>query len=99
MTEEYKRQVNDLFYNVTHRGSDISKADLNELLAMQTGLEQIIKEKKKSAFEADVKVLRKTIEDFKSKYPSADWYVEVEQEGCLEEHDLFDLMDFSKIEP
>lgn len=83
MTGEYKRQVNDLFYNVTHRESDISKADLNELLAMQTGLEQIIKEKKKTAFEADVKALRKTIEDFKSKYPSADWYVEVEQEGAL----------------
>lgn len=99
MTGEYKRQVNDLFYNVTHRESDISKADLNELLAMQTGLEQIIKEKKKTAFEADVKALRKTIEDFKSKYPSADWYVEVEQEGGFEEHDLFDLMDFSKIEP
>lgn len=99
MTEDRKRQINDLFYNVTHRGSDISKADLNELLAMQTGLDQIIKEKKKSQFEADVKALRKTIEDFKSKYPSADWYVEVEQEGCLEEHDLFDLMDFSRIEP
>lgn len=99
MTEEYKRQVNDLFYNVTHRVSDISKADLNELLAMQTGLEQIIKEKKQHEFETDVKALRKTIEDFKSKYPSADWYVEVEQEGCFEEHDLFDLMDFSKIEP
>lgn len=61
---------------------------------MQKGLEAFIKE-----FEADVKALRKTIEDFKSKYPSADWYVEVEQEGCLEEHDLFDLMDFSRIEP
>lgn len=99
MTEEYKRQVNDLFYNVTHRGSDISNASLNELLAMQSGLEQIIKEKKKLAFETDVKALRKTIEDFKSKYPSADWIVEVEQEGCFEEHDLFDLMDFSRIEP
>ena len=99
MTEDRKREINDLFYNVTHRGSDISKADLNELLAMQTGLDQIIKEKKKSQFEADVKALRKTIEDFKSKYPGADWYVEVEQEGCLEEHDLFDLMGFSRIEP
>ena len=64
---------NELFYNVTHRGSK---------LAMQKGLEE------------DVKALRKTIEDFKSKYPGADWYVEVEQE----EHDLFDLMDFSRIE-
>lgn len=99
MTEEYKRQTNELFYNVTHRGSKVSEASLTELLAMQSGLEQIIKEKKKLEFETDVKTLRKTIEDFKSKYPSADWYVEVEQEGCFEEHDLFDLMDFSRIEP
>lgn len=99
MTEEYKRQTNELFYNVTHRGSKVSEASLTELLAMQSGLDQIIKEKKKSQFEADVKALRKTIEDFKSKYPGADWYVEVEQEGCYEEHDLFDLMDFSRIEP
>lgn len=99
MTEEYKRQTNELFYNVTHRGSKVSEASLTELLAMQKGLEAFIKEKKQKEFEADVKALRKTIEDFKSKYPNADWYVEVEQEGCLEEHDLFDLMDFSRIEP
>lgn len=99
MTEEFKRQTNELFYNVTHRGSKVSEASLTELLAMQKGLEAFIKEKKQKEFEADVKALRKTIEDFKSKYPSADWYVEVEQEGCLEEHDLFDLMDFSRIEP
>ena len=99
MTEEYKRQVNDLFYNVTHRGSKVSEASLTELLAMQKGLEAFIKEKKQKEFETDVKALRKTIEDFKSKYPSADWIVEVEQEGCFEEHDLFDLMDFSRIEP
>ena len=99
MTEEYKRQTNELFYNVTHRGSKVSEASLTELLAMQKGLEAFIKEKKQKEFEADVKALRKTIEDFKSKYPSADWIVEVEQEGCLEEHDLFDLMDFSRIEP
>lgn len=99
MTEEYKRQTNELFYNVTHRGSKVSEASLTELLAMQKGLEAFIKEKKQKEFEADVKALRKTIEDFKSKYPSADWYVEVEQEECLEEHDLFDLMDFSRIEP
>ncbi len=68
---------------------------MTELLAMQKGLEAFIKEKKQKEFEADVKALRKTIEDFKSKYPGADWYVE----GCLEEHDLFDLMDFSRIEP
>lgn len=99
MTEEYKRQTNELFYNVTHRGSKVSEASLTELLAMQKGLEAFIKEKKQKEFEADVKALRKTIEDFKSKYPGADWYVEVEQEGCLEEHDLFDLMDYSKIVP
>lgn len=99
MTEEYKRQTNELFYNVTHRGSKVSEASLTELLAMQKGLEAFIKEKKQKEFETDVKALRKTIEDFKSKYPSADWIVEVEQEGCLEEHDLFDLMDFSRIEP
>lgn len=68
---------------------------MTELLAMQKGLEAFIKEKKQKEFETDVKALRKTIEDFKSKYPGADWYVEVEQE----EHDLFDLMDFSRIEP
>ena len=95
MTEEYKRQTNELFY----RESKVSEASLTELLAMQKELEAFIKEKKQKEFEADVKALRKTIEDFKSKYPSADWYVEVEQEGCLEEHDLFDLMDFSRIEP
>lgn len=95
MTEEYKRQTNELFYNVTHRGSKVSEASLTELLAMQKGLEAFIKEKKQKEFEADVKALRKTIKDFKSKYPSADWYVE----GCLEEHDLFDMMDFSRIEP
>lgn len=99
MTEEYKRQTNELFYNVTHRGSKVSEASLTELLAMQKGLEAFIKEKKQKEFEADVKALRKTIEDFKSKYPSADWIVEVEQEGCFEEHDLFDLMDYSRIEP
>lgn len=99
MTDEYKRQTNELFYNVTHRGSKVSEASLTELLAMQKGLEAFIKEKKQKEFEEDVKTLRKTIEDFKSKYPGADWYVEVEQEGCLEEHDLFDLMDFSRIEP
>lgn len=99
MTEEYKRQTNELFYNVTHRGSKVSEASLTELLAMQKGLEAFIKEKKQKEFETDVKALRKTIEDFKSKYSSADWIVEVEQEGCFEEHDLFDLMDFSRIEP
>lgn len=98
MTEEYKRQTNELFYNVTHRGRKVSEASLTELLAMKKGLEAFIKEKKQKEFEADVKALRKTIEDFKSKYPGADWYVEVEQEGCLEEHDLFDMMDFSRIE-
>lgn len=67
---------------------------MTELLAMQKGLEAFIKEKKQKEFEEDVKALRKTIEDFKSKYPGADWYVEVEQE-----HDLFDLMDFSRIVP
>lgn len=72
---------------------------MTELLAMQKGLEAFIKEKKQKEFETDVKALRKTIEDFKSKYPGADWIVEVEQEGCLEEHDLFNLMDFSRIEP
>ena len=72
---------------------------MTELLAMQKGLEAFIKEKKQKEFEADVKALRKTIEDFKSKYPGTDWYVEVEQEGRFEEHDLFDLMDFSRIEP
>ena len=99
MTEEYKRQTNELFYNVTHRGSKVSEASLTELLAMQKGLEAFIKEKKQKEFETDVKALRKTIEDFKSKYPGADWYVEVDQEGCLEERDLFDLMDFSRIKP
>ena len=73
MTEEYKRQTNELFYNVTHRGSKVSEASLTELLAMQKGLEAFIKEKKQKEFEADVKALRKTIEDFKSKYPSANW--------------------------
>lgn len=61
---------------------------MTELLAMQKGLEAFIKEKKQKEFEKD-------LEDFKSKYPGADWYVE----GCFEEHDLFDLMDFSRIVP
>lgn len=99
MTEEYKRQTNELFYNVTHRGSKVSEASLTELLAMQKGLEAFIKEKKQKEFEEDVKELREAFERFKAKYPSADWYVEVEQEGCFEEHDLFDLMDFTEIEP
>lgn len=99
MTEEYKRQTNELFYNVTHRGSKVSEASLTELLAMQKGLEAFIKEKKQKEFEEDVKELREAFERFKAKYPSADWYVQVEQEGCFEEHDLFDLMDFSEIEP
>mgnify|MGYP001774977656 CR=1 FL=1 len=99
MTEEYKRQTNELFYNVTHRGSKVSEASLTELLAMQKGLEAFIKEKKQKEFEADVKELQEAFERFKAKYPSADWYVQVEQEGCFEEHDLFDLMDFTEIEP
>lgn len=99
MTEEYKRQTNELFYNVTHRGSKVSEASLTELLAMQKGLEAFIKEKKQKEFEADVKELQEAFERFKTKYPSADWYVQVEQEGCFEEHDLFDLMDFTEIEP
>lgn len=99
MTEEYKRQTNELFYNVTHRGSKVSEASLTELLAMQKGLEAFIKEKKQKEFEEDVKELREAFERFKAKYPSADWYVQVEQEGCFEEHDLFDLMDFTEIEP
>lgn len=99
MTEEYKRQTNELFYNVTHRGSKVSEASLTELLAMQKGLEAFIKEKKQKEFEEDVKELKEAFERFKAKYPSADWYVQVEQEGCFEEHDLFDLMDFTEIEP
>lgn len=99
MTEEYKRQTNELFYNVTHRGSKVSEASLTELLAMQKGLEAFIKEKKQKEFEEDVKELREAFERFKAKYPSADWYVQVEQGGCVEEHDLFDLMDFIEIEP
>lgn len=58
MTEEYKRQTNELFYNVTHRGSKVSEASLTELLAMQKGLEAFIKEKKQKEFEEDVKELR-----------------------------------------
>ena len=50
MTEEYKRQTNELFYNVTHRGSKVSEASLTELLAMQKGLEAFIKEKKQKEF-------------------------------------------------
>ena len=42
MTEEYKRQTNELFYNVTHRGSKVSEASLTELLAMQKGLEAFL---------------------------------------------------------
>lgn len=99
MTEEYKRQTNELFYNITHRGSKVSEASLTELLAMQKGLEAFIKEKKQKEFEEDVKELKEAFERFKAKYPSADWYVQVEQEGCFEEHDLFDLMDFTEIEP
>lgn len=99
MTEEYKRQTNELFYNVTHRGSKVSEASLTELLAMHKGLEAFIKEKKQKEFEEDVKELQEAFERFKAKYPSADWYVQVEQEGCFEEHDLFDLMDFTEIEP
>lgn len=63
---------------------------MTELLAMQKGLEAFIKE-----FEADVKALREAFEQFQAKYPDANWYVQVEQE----EHDLFDLMDFTEIEP
>ena len=99
MTEEYKRQTNELFYNVTHRGSKVSEASLTELLAMQKGLEAFIKEKKQKEFEEDVKALREAFEQFQAKYPSASWYVQVEQEGCFEEHDLFDLIDFTEIEP
>lgn len=99
MTEEYKRQTNELFYNVTHRGSKVSEASLTELLAMQKGLEAFIKEKKQKEFEADVNALREAFEQFKAKYPGANWYVQVEQGGCFEEHDLFDLMDFIEIEP
>ena len=99
MTEEYKRQTNELFYNVTHRGSKVSEASLTELLAMQKGLEAFIKEKKQKEFEEDVKALREAFEQFQAKYPGANWYVQVEQEGRFEEHDLFDLMDFIEIEP
>ena len=99
MTDEYKRQTNELFYNVTHRESKESEASLTELLAMQKGLEAFIKEKKRKEFEADVKALREAFEQFQAKYPGATWYVNVEQEGCFEEHDLFDLMDFTEIEP
>ena len=100
MTEEYRIQTDDLFYNVTHRGTKVSDASLTELLAMRSGLDAIIKEKKQKIFEKRVKELEATIEAFKKDFPSATWYVTVENnEGCMEDHDLFDLMDFTDIEP
>ena len=66
---------------------------------MQKGLEAFIKEKKQKEFEADVKELQEAFERFKAKYPSADWYVQVEQEGVLWRTWPVWLMDFTEIEP
>lgn len=100
MTEECKRQTNELFYNVMHNHTDLMKADLTELLAMQSGLDHIIEEKKQEEFQARVKQIKTMMEKFKKDYPSASWYVVVEtSEGLNDEIDLFDHMDYHCIEP
>ncbi len=99
MTEEYKRQTNELFYNVMHNHTDLMKADLNELLAMQSGLEHIIEEKKQEEFQTRVKQIKAMMEQFKKDFPCASWYVSIDTDDGLWETDLFDHMDYSCIEP
>lgn len=99
MTEEYKRQTNELFYNVTHRGSKVSEASLTELLAMQKGLEAFIEEKKEQEFRVRVNQLKAMMEQFKKDFPCASWYVSIDTDDGLWETDLFDHMDYSCIEP
>lgn len=92
MTEDYKRQTNDLFYNVVHNNKNVSDASLNDLLAMQSGLEQFIKEKKQKDFDEKVKAIKDAVKALKREYPCTSAYVVLN--ATYEEGEDFDMIDY-----